>query len=60
MAFTDGPFVQAACLCELTIQDKTGPLSLIKIIDTITHTTTGPNPPENLQPFTHNFNTVGT
>lgn len=43
-----GPYVQAACFCENIIVDSTGAVSLIRIIDTITHTAKGPEPPEDL------------
>lgn len=46
-----GPFVQVACFCEKVIQDTTGVFSLIRIIDTIEHSTSGPNPPEKMPPF---------
>jgi hypothetical protein len=51
MSFEGGPFLQVGCLCENVIEDKTGTLSLIRIIDTITHTEAGPSPPEELPPF---------
>jgi hypothetical protein len=45
MTFEQGPYIQVAGLCENVIEDKTGALSLIRIIDTITHTATGPDAP---------------
>lgn len=50
MAFEDGPFVQAACFCEMVLIDKTNASSLIRIIDTITHTARGPSPPDEMPP----------
>lgn len=50
MANEGGPYVQAACFCNMVIEDKTGALSLIRIIDMLTHTQTGPNPPEEMPP----------
>jgi hypothetical protein len=50
MAFEDGPYVQAACFCEITIQETTGVLSLIRIIDTLTHTAVGVSPPAEMPP----------
>jgi hypothetical protein len=50
MAYVGGPHIQAACFCEMVIEDKTGVMSLIRIIDTLTHTETGPNPPEDIPP----------
>ncbi len=51
MPFEDGPFVQAACFCEMVIEDKSGVLSLLRIIDTLWHTEAGPNPPEEMPAF---------
>ena len=48
---TEGPFIQAACLCETVIEDKQGVLSLIRIIDTLIHTEAGTNPPEDMPAF---------
>src|SRR3989442_1538663 len=58
MSFTDGPYITAACFCELVLEDKTGVLSLIRIIDTITHAAIGPMPPKDLQPFVYSTNLV--
>ncbi len=51
MAFSGGPFIQAACFCDSVIEDKSGALSLIRIIDTITHTEATPSPPEEMPTF---------
>lgn len=48
-----GPFVQTACLCDMVIRDDSGSLSLIRIVDAITHTQAGPTPPKSLPPFQH-------
>lgn len=55
MALEQGPYVAIACLCEMVIEDKTGVLSLIRIIDRLTHTEAGPNPPKEMPPFTHSW-----
>lgn len=47
----EGPYIQVAALCESVIEGKDGVLSLIRVIDRFTHTTTGPNPPEKMPPF---------
>jgi len=51
MAYIGGPYVQLACLCDQVIEDKSGALSLIRIIDTLTRTASGPNIPEEMPPF---------
>lgn len=53
MPFIDGPYVTAACLCDMVIEDKTGALSLIRVIDTLTHPESGPNPPREMPAFMH-------
>ena len=58
MAFEDGPYIQAACFCETVIEDRTGVLSLIRVIDTVTHTQAGSAPPEDMPPFTYNMKLV--
>jgi len=42
-----------AGICDQVIEDKTGVLSLIRIIDTITHTVEGPNAPPEMPPVTY-------
>ncbi len=55
MAFENGPYVQAACLCDMVLEDKTGTMSLIRIIDVLTNAVSGPNPPVDMPPMTHTF-----
>jgi hypothetical protein len=50
MPFEGGPYVQVACICENVIEDKTGALSLIRLIDVLTSIGAGPNPPEDMPP----------
>ncbi|MBI4319043.1 MAG: hypothetical protein HY675_11185 [Chloroflexi bacterium] len=42
MANETGPYLQVAVLCEKVLQEASGVLSLIRIIDRITHTSMGP------------------
>ncbi|MBA7691204.1 hypothetical protein ES703_99746 [subsurface metagenome] len=53
MGFDQGPYIRVAGLCEQVIEDKTGVLSLIRIIDTITHTEARPNAPPEMPPVTY-------
>ena len=50
MPFEGGPYIQAACFCNMALEDKTGTLSLIRIIDNVVHTEVGPSPPEEMPP----------
>lgn len=50
MPFETGPHIQVAAFCEQVIEDKTGVLSLIRIIDVLTHTASGPEPPAEMPP----------
>jgi len=58
MAFESGPYVQAACFCDTIIEDKSGALSLIRIVDTISHTEAGANPPEDMPPLSYDLKLV--
>ena len=49
--FERGPFVQIAALCERTLREGDGVLSLIRVVDVITHTEATPDPPENMPEF---------
>jgi hypothetical protein len=52
MAFEDGPYIQLACFCDVAIQEAgTGVLSIIRVIDTVTRTVAGPNPPDQMPPL---------
>ena len=48
--FTQGPYIQAATFCDMVIEGKDGTLSLIRLIDTLTHIEQGPNPPMEMPP----------
>ncbi len=58
MAATEGPYVQVACFCDQVIEDKSGTFSLIRVIDVITHSLAGPNPPAKLPTFQANLKLV--
>ena len=51
MDHSEGPFIQAACFAEMVLRDDTGVFSLIRIIDRVSQTAAGPNPPEKMSPF---------
>jgi hypothetical protein len=53
MTFEHGPYIQMAGLCEQVIEDKTGALSLIRVIDTITNTVARPDAPAEMPPITY-------
>jgi len=53
MGFEQGPYIQMAGLCEQVIEDKTGALSLIRVIDTLTHTEARPDAPTEMPPVTY-------
>jgi hypothetical protein len=58
MPFETGPFLQAACFAEQVIEDKSGVISLIRIIDTITRGASGPEVPDEMPPFTFGMKLV--
>ncbi len=55
MSFEGGPYIQAACFCDLVIQESSGVLSLIRVIDTLTRRHVAPDAPESMPPFVHTF-----
>ncbi len=46
-----GPFFSAALLCEKVLVEKDGVKSAIRIVDRVTRTAVGPNPPSEMVPF---------
>ena len=58
MPFDGGPYVQAACFCDMVLEDKTGVVSLIRIIDTLTHTEAHAQAPEEMPQFSYNLTLV--
>lgn len=46
-----GPHVAVAALCERVISEGDGVISLIRVVDRLTQTATGPDPPEEMPPL---------
>lgn len=53
-----GPHLAMAALCERVITESDGVLSIIRIVDRMTQTATGQEPPEVMPPFGANVNMV--
>lgn len=53
--FELGPYLSAALICETVIEDKSGTLSVIRIVDRVIRTSVGPNPPKIMEPFEYEF-----
>lgn len=51
MAFTEGPYVNAAFFCERVLREADGVQSYIRVVDRLTHAASGPEPPEEMEPF---------
>ena len=51
MPSDEGPYLLAAVICERVLVEQDGVKSAIRIIDRLTRTARGPNPPEEMQPF---------
>ena len=49
--FERGPFLSAALLCEKVLIEQDGVKSAIRIVDRVTRTAVGPNPPIEMEPF---------
>ena len=50
MSFEGGPYLITAAFCEQVIEDKSGVLSLIRIVDRMYITAQGPNAPDEMPP----------
>jgi hypothetical protein len=46
-----GPHLQMAAFCENVLEDKEGVLSLVRVVDQVTQTATGPDAPDQMPPF---------
>lgn len=53
-----GPYVQVAAFCERVLREADGVISLIRIVDVITHTESGADPPRDMPPVTYPLNLV--
>lgn len=49
--FERGPYLNAAVLCEKVLQERDGVNSVIRIVDRLTLTASGPEPPEEMLPM---------
>ena len=58
MPFEAGPYIQAACFCEMVLEDKEGVLSFIRLIDTVTHAQIGASPPQDMPPVPYEIKLV--
>jgi len=46
--FERGPYIQLAVFCERMLREADGVLSLIRVVDVVTHTERSPNPPDEM------------
>jgi hypothetical protein len=46
-----GPYLNTAVFCDMTLLGNDGTLSIIRIVDTVTQTATGPEPPPQMPAF---------
>lgn len=53
--FEQGPYLSAAVICEKVLEETNGVKSAIRMIDRITRTEIGPNPPPDMIPFEYNL-----
>jgi hypothetical protein len=60
MAFERGPYLTTATFCEQVLQETSGVLSLIRIVDRMTITASGPDAPEEMPPAQLNWTLVVT
>lgn len=55
MAFERGPYLILAAFCEQVIEDKSGVLSLIRVVDRMNITVQGPSAPDEMPPAILNW-----
>lgn len=53
--FERGPYLSAALLCEKVLVEQDGVKSAIRIVDRVTRTAVGPNPPLEMEPFEYDL-----
>ena len=58
MTFESGPYLKIACFCERSLQEKDGVLSLIRVVDRVTHTRAGPDAPAEMPAFPYSMTAV--
>lgn len=58
--FERGPYVQLAAFCEYVLREADGVLSLVRVVNVVTHAERGPNPPEEMPEFHFPLNLVLT
>ena len=51
MVYEHGPYIQMAGFCEQVIEEKTGVLSLVRVVDTIMRSAQGPDAPAEMPSF---------
>lgn len=49
--FERGPYIQIAAFCERILREADGVVSLIRVVDVITHTESGPTAPKEMPEF---------
>ena len=60
MPFERGPYLSVAAFCEQVIEDKSGVLSMIRIVDRMNVTAQGPSAPPEMPPSNLNWTLVLT
>lgn len=55
---SEGPFLTTAVICEQALIEKDETLSLVRIYGRLTRAATGPDAPEQMEPYTHQLTIV--
>ena len=58
--FETGPYIQVAAFCERVLRESDKVISLIRIIDVVTHNESGPNAPDDMPAIRYPLNLVLT
>ncbi len=58
MTFETGPYLKMACFCERVLREVDGVVTMVRVIDRLTHTESKPDAPEEMPPVTYEMKLV--
>ena len=58
MTFETGPFLKVACFCERVLREADGVVTVVRVIDRLTHTEAKPDAPAEMPPVTYEMKLV--
>ncbi len=58
MTFETGPYLKMACFCERVLREVDGVVTVVRVIDRLTHTESKPDAPSEMPPVTYEMKLV--